>query len=173
VSDQALNRIATAIETLAAAVAELAKAKPSNGSTPRGSSFSGASAGYDPEPTNRDGTKVGSPEDLATQYGDPEIRYIPRGWDGPDFKGLRMSQTSPTFLRWLANELGRGIEKKRAAGDDEKAGWDRKNQLRAIGWCERLGETKSAAKPDPFALTASNARDDDAGDAFSDDDIPF
>lgn len=180
-SDQALNRIATAIETLAAAVAELAKARPATASTSSGSSTSkgggSSSGGYEDRPTNRDGTLVGSPEDLATEWGDPVIRYVPRGWSGNDYKGVRMSQTSPVFLRWLADELARGIERKRAAGDHEKAGWDRKTQLRAEGWIDKLAGTAGNA-PNPFALTAPTSAgmppiDDDAGDGFSDDDIPF
>ena len=174
-NDQAMNRIATAIETLAAAVAELAKARPAaSAGASRGSSSSSGSQGYDDRPKNRDGTEIGGPEDLATEWGDPAVKYVPRGWDGPDFKGLRMSQTNPTFLRWLSNELGRGIEKKRAAGDDEKAGWDRKTQLRAIGWCEKLsnGAASKIGPVDPFALTPTTSSGD-AGDDFSDDDIPF
>lgn len=178
-SDQSMNRIATAIETLAAAVAELAKARPassagaSKGSTSStGSASSTGSQGYEDRPKNRDGTEIGGAEDLATEWGDPAVKYVPRGWDGPDFKGLRMSQTNPTFLRWLANELGRGIEKKRSVGDEEKAGWDRKTQLRAIGWCAKLGDGAAAkiGPVDPFATTP-DAGDDGAD--FSDDDIPF
>jgi hypothetical protein len=172
-----MNRIATAIETLAAAVAELAKARPATSAgASRGSSSSSGSQGYDDRPKNRDGTEIGGLEDLATEWGDPAVKYVPRGWDGPDFKGLRMSQTNPTFLRWLANELGRGIEKKRAAGDDEKAGWDRKTQVRAIGWCAKLGEGAAAkgAPADPFALTSGSTKSDADGDfGDGDDDIPF
>lgn len=178
-SDQSMNRIATAIETLAAAVAELAKSRPSSSGAvaSKASTSTSSSQGYEDRPKNRDGTEVGGVEDLATEYGDPVVKYVPRGWDGPDFKGLRMSQTNPSFLRWLANELGRGIDKKRAAGDDEKAGWDRKTQVRAIGWCAKLGEGAAAkgGPTDPFALTSGSAKSDaDDGDGFGgDDDIPF
>ena len=176
-SDQSMNRIATAIETLAVAVAELAKSRST--STPgasKASTSTTSSQGYEERPKNRDGTEVGGVEDLATEYGDPVVKYVPRGWDGPDFKGLRMSQTNPSFLRWLANELGRGIDKKRAAGDDEKAGWDRKTQVRAIGWCAKLGEGAAAKdRPaDPFALTSGSTKSDADGDfGDGDDDIPF
>ena len=160
-NDDTLGRIATAMERIAGALEGLTK-KGGGGSSGSSTGSSSGGGGYNESPTTKDGAAIGSPADLDTQWGDPEIKFVPRGWDGPDFKGSRMSQTSAAFLRWLANELGQGIQKKLRAGDEEKAGWDRKTQLRAIGWLERLEDRAKGA-----GTAALDFGDSDEGD------IPF
>lgn len=71
------------------------------------------------------------------KWGDPEIRYVPKKWDGPSPLGQRMSQCSVRFLRFLASELESSARWKDSNGKEEHAEWDRRDAAKATAWAER------------------------------------
>lgn len=71
------------------------------------------------------------------KWGDPEIRYVPKKWDGPSPLGQRMSQCSVRFLRFLAGELESSARWKDSNGKEEHAEWDRRDAAKATAWAER------------------------------------
>lgn len=71
------------------------------------------------------------------KWGDPEIRYVPKKWDGPSPAGQRMSACSVRFLEFLAAELERSASWKENNGKEEHAEWDRRDAAKAKAWAER------------------------------------
>jgi hypothetical protein len=71
------------------------------------------------------------------KWGDPEIRYVPKKWDGPSPAGQRMSQCSVRFLDFLAGELERSAAWKENNGKAEHAEWDRRDAAKAKAWADR------------------------------------
>lgn len=71
------------------------------------------------------------------KWGDPEIRYVPKKWDGMSPAGQRMSQCSVQFLRFLADELARSANWKERNGKAEHAEWDRRDAAKATAWADR------------------------------------
>lgn len=71
------------------------------------------------------------------KWGDPEIRYVPKKWDGPSPLGQRMSQCSVRFLRFLASELESSARWKDSNGKEEHAEWDRRDAAKAAAWADR------------------------------------
>lgn len=71
------------------------------------------------------------------KWGDPEIRYVPKKWDGMSPAGQRMSQCSVRFLRFLATELERSAQWKDSNGKSEHAEWDRRDAAKAAAWADR------------------------------------
>ena len=87
------------------------------------------------------GTRKGSKPMSANiddpKWGDPEIKYVPKKWDGPSPAGQRMSQCSVRFLDFLAAELTRSAEWKDGNGKAEQAEWDRRDAAKAMAWADR------------------------------------
>ena len=71
------------------------------------------------------------------KWGDPEIKYVPKKWDGPSPAGQRMSQCSVRFLDFLAGELERSAAWKENNGKAEHAEWDRRDAAKAKAWADR------------------------------------
>lgn len=71
------------------------------------------------------------------KWGDPEIRYVPKKWDGPSPAGQRMSACSVRFLEFLAAELERSAQWKENNGKEEHAEWDRRDAAKAVAWAAR------------------------------------
>ena len=81
---------------------------------------------------------VADDRDLDSQYGDPDIKFTPkRGYNGPDFKGQRMSQATPEFLDVYAEALQYSSEHPKS-GREKYATYDARNAARARGWSKRL-----------------------------------
>lgn len=74
------------------------------------------------------------------KWGDPEIKYVPKKWDGPSPAGQRMSGCSVRFLEFLAGELERSAEWKERNGKEEHAEWDRRDARKAAAWAARKRE---------------------------------
>lgn len=78
------------------------------------------------------------------RFGDPEIKYVPKKWDGPSPAGQRMSACSVRFLEFLAAELERSAQWKENNGKEEHAEWDRRDAAKAAAWAARK---KSQGEP--------------------------
>ena len=86
------------------------------------------------------------------KWGDPEIRYVPKKWDGPSYLGERMSACSVEFLRFLAGELESSAAWKEGQGDETKAKYaimDRRDAAKARAWARRKLE-KGEGPPADF-----------------------
>lgn len=85
--------------------------------------------------------------DLDSQYGDEEIKKMPsqKYWQGDDFSGHRMTETSPEFLDAFARYKDACAYMTEKSGDQAKAkyvGYDRKSAARARGWAQRMRDGK-------------------------------
>ena len=78
------------------------------------------------------------------RFGDPEIKYVPKKWDGPSPAGQRMSACSVRFLDFLSAELERSAAWKEGNGKAEQAEWDRRDAAKAAAWAARK---KSQGEP--------------------------
>lgn len=119
---------------------------------------------------------VADDSDLDSQYGDEQIKFLPRNWLGTDYKGRRMSETEPRFLDQLASAFDYFAEQNDAKGvvTDKgvpKSTYDKRAAARARGWSKRLAngwKSPHAAvdaagafgDADPFGAPAASAPDD-------------
>lgn len=91
-----------------------------------------------------------SDADMSGKYGDPEVKFEPRGWTGDVMKGRKFSQCPTEFLVMLAGMFDYFAQKndQTKAVDDKgrpKSTWDRKNAALARGWADR--NRRTGAKP--------------------------
>jgi len=86
------------------------------------------------------------------KWGDPEIKYVPKKWDGPSPAGQRMSQCSVRFLEFLAGELERSAAWKDSNGKSEHAEWDRRDMAKAKAWADRKRSQGEAGLDDEDGL---------------------
>lgn len=103
------------------------------------------------------------------RFGDPEIKYVPKKWDGPSPAGQRMSACSVRFLRFLAAELERSAAWKDENGKAEQATWDRRDAAKAAAWADRKeakGEPNLADDPPPRQPKPKQPSLDEGDDLF-------
>lgn len=77
------------------------------------------------------------------KWGDPEVRYVSKKWDGPSPIGRRFSQCTIDFLLFHADDLERSASWKESQGDEQKAKYammDRRDAAKARAWAQRLKE---------------------------------
>jgi hypothetical protein len=123
------------------------------------------------------GAKAGgaaTDEQLDAPYGDPQIRFDPKRWDGESYVGCTFSQTTPEYLDCLASFKEWSAKKDEESGAKESKGrpkfhWAVKEAKLARGWARRM---RAGWKPKG---AANEPTDDDYGDGFGGgaDDIPF
>ena len=83
-------------------------------------------------------TRVASDRDLDGQYGNPIVRYPPRGWRGsPSYTGKRFSECPPEYLEVLAEEKAE-LAVRPKEGKERFARYDELDAARARGWARRL-----------------------------------
>jgi hypothetical protein len=129
--------------------------------------------------------------DIDGPRGNPEVRFIPKRWEGPSYKGKTFSECDPDFLDMLAEAFDYFARKEDETGAVDKNGgpksrWTRLDAARARAWAKRLrgghvgggGGGAAARKPRPAPAAAAAAPAlDDFGAGFpapeDDDDIPF
>lgn len=122
--------------------------------------------------------------ELDGKYGNPKIKFDPKRWIGPRFKGRLASMCDPAFLDVYADTLEYLGQKNADAGEADKAKYDRLDARRVRGWARRLRagwKPRSAARaPDAPARDAAPSSVDDPyaprGDEpydATDDEIPF
>ncbi len=176
--EERLDRIERKLDTLLATL-------KTNGGAPRsaaGAAGAGASAGSDID------------ADIDGPRGDPEVRFMPRRWSGPDYKGQKFSSCDPDFLDTLAEAYEWFAQRDDESGAVDKNGgpkskWGRLDAARARAWATRLrgGQSpaprssaassprggRAAPSPNGHGMMAPN-HNDTMGDFTQDnDDIPF
>ena len=90
---------------------------------------------------------VASDRDLDGKYGDPELKFMPRDWTGPSFKGYHFSECPPDLLDIVADTFeyfASQSEAKNEMTDKGKpvAGYKRADAARARGWAKRMRDGK-------------------------------
>lgn len=103
----------------------------------------------------KQGASVATDRELDDpKFGDPEVKFMPRDWTGPSFKGRRFSDCPPDLLDMLADTFDYFAGKNETSGElasngKPKAMYDRINASKAHGWAARI---RSGWKPaEPFA----------------------
>ena len=120
--------------------------------------------------------------------GNPQVKFSPKRWRGPDYKGRLYSDCEPAFLDELAETLS-WMAANPQPGKEKYADYNRKDAARARSWARRirggwrppsfdegaqsagpsaLGPTWEPPPNEPFTPPASAPIDDDFGD-----EIPF
>lgn len=92
--------------------------------------------------------------DLDSQYGDPELRFTPRDWAGPDYKHRHYSECPPELLDMVADSLeyfARRSDETNAKTNSgkPKSEYERKDAARARGWAKRLRDGWQSPSFDP------------------------
>src|SRR5690606_12145569 len=100
------------------------------------------------------GGAVASDRDLDGKYGDPELRFSPRDWTGPNYKTRRFSACPPAWLDMVAETLEWAAGKAERAGGMAAKGkpvadYTRIAAARARGWAKRIREGKHVQATEP------------------------
>lgn len=116
-------------------------------------------------------TAVATDRDLDGKYGDPVLKFDPRDWTGPRFKGRHFSECPPELLDLVAETFeffGRQADEKHEVTDKGKPVGDYKRQdaARARGWAKRMREGRH--RP-PLVNTNGNGHQGHADEAWADD----
>lgn len=118
--------------------------------------------------------EIADDRELDSQYGDPEVKFLPRDWTGADMKGRHFSECPPEFLELLAKSFDYFAKKAEESGETTSSGkpvatYKRKDAARARGWAKRNRERDWKPVPEPqFAgVTESDGGDwPEDGDGF-------
>jgi hypothetical protein len=91
---------------------------------------------------------VASDSDLDGKYGNPELRFLPRDWTGPSFKGRKFSECPPALLDLVADSceyIARKADENNELTDKGKPVGDykRMDAARARGWAARIRSGKT------------------------------
>lgn len=116
---------------------------------------------------------IASDRDLDGRYGDPVLKFLPRDWTGPSFKGCKFSECPAPLLDLVAesceyfarqaDEKGERTEKGKPVGDFKRA-----DAARARGWAKRIRDGKvlgagtpstQGAGPDDWGSESSGHED--------------
>jgi hypothetical protein len=131
--------------------------------------------------------------DIDGPRGNPEVRFMPKRWEGANYKGKAFSECEPEFLDMLAETFDYFARKEDETGALDKNGgpksrWTRLDAGRARAWAKRLrgshggngggnGGSISARRARPVPVAAAAPPIDDFSAGFpaqeDDDDIPF
>ncbi len=106
-----------------------------------------------------------SDSDLDGAHGDPVVKAKdPRDWSGEPMRGRKFSECPPAYLDMVADRAEHFARKNAEAGDEKKAGYDRRDARRARGWAARLRSGWTAPVVDP---------DDGHGNHVTDEDVKW
>lgn len=94
------------------------------------------------------GGEVASDEDLASKYGDPQVRKDPTRWSGPSYAGCKYSQCPSDYLETLASLLDWQADQSEKKGEmlnngKPRAPYLRRDAARARGWAKRNSPQQS------------------------------
>jgi hypothetical protein len=81
--------------------------------------------------------RVASDAELDSPKGDP-VTNFDKPFKGSNYKGKKMSECPVDYLNHLVHTFAYYAEKKRAEGDNQKAGYDERSAALARGWAKRL-----------------------------------
>lgn len=117
--------------------------------------------------------EIADDRELDSQRGDPEVKFMPRDWTGPDYKGRHLSECPPDLLDMLATTFDYFARKAEESGKVTSTGkpvapYERKNAARARGWAKRHRERGFKPTPEPhFAgVTEGDGGEWPEGDGF-------
>jgi hypothetical protein len=86
---------------------------------------------------------VATDRDLDGKYGDPVLKFMPRDWTGPSFKGYHLSECPADLLDMVAETFEYFASQ--SERDDERtdkgkpvADYKRQDAARARGWAKRI-----------------------------------
>lgn len=144
------------------------------------------SGGRRPAARGADGPAPGTTADdadLDSKWGNPAVRYDPKRWVGPSFKGSFYSDCPPDYLHELAGFLEWQADKDEEKGEDRFAAFKRRDAARARGWAARNARKEAplfapadgvAAAPPTRVPTWDPSPPTGGEEVFDDDDsIPF
>lgn len=111
--------------------------------------------------------EVAPDRDLDGKWGDPLIRFNPRGWKGPSLKDRKMSQCPAEFLDllaeahdWFAEKAEQNGEMTKSENPKPKGPFERQAAARARGWAKRIRAGGGAPKL-PIPVTQGDAWEGD------------
>ena len=120
---------------------------------------------------------VAADRDLDGKFGNPEVKFMPRDWTGPSFKGRRMSDCPPALLEMVAETFDYFASQAEAKDERTPKGkpvaeYKRQDAARARGWAKRM---RDGVHPTPQIDAASSSFGDepdapefgDADEAFT------
>lgn len=163
-SNDATNALLSIDRTLKAILQELRNGSRSSGAAP---------------------ADVADDRDLDGKWGDPEVKFNPRDWNGSSCKGFRMSECPAEFLDLLASTFDYFARKADESGETTAAGkpvapYKRKDAARARGWAKRIRSGRKPPQLDggSYEGSAGSGADGFGADSFEtpgmiEDDIPF
>jgi hypothetical protein len=87
--------------------------------------------------------EIASDRDLDGKYGDPEVKFMPRDWAGPSYKGRRFSECPADLLDMIAETFDYFARKAEATNETTDRGkpvsqYKRADAARARGWAKRI-----------------------------------
>ncbi len=96
--------------------------------------------------------EIASDRDLDGRYGDPTVKFMPRDWTGPSFKGRRFSECPPELLDQFANTFDWFAEQADQKNERTNKGepvsrYKRADAARARGWAARIRSGKHVQSP--------------------------
>lgn len=99
--------------------------------------------------------EVADDADLDGQYGNPVLKFLPKRWQGEDFKGRTFSECPPDLLDLLAGTFDYFAKKADENHEVTSSGkpvapFKRLDAARARGWAKRIREGKVPQQPDAF-----------------------
>ncbi len=96
--------------------------------------------------------EIASDRDLDGKFGNPEVKFMPRDWTGPSFKGRRFSECPPELLDlfantfdWFADQADQKNERTNKGEPVSK--YKRADAARARGWAQRIRTGKHVQAP--------------------------
>ncbi len=117
---------------------------------------------------------VASDADLDGQYGDKQVKFDPKRWQGQSYKGANYSECPSDYLLVLAEFLEWSAANPRE-GKEKYAAYDLRDAGLARGFARRNeGKplTRKAPVDEYFGGSAAGGDQDPSG-GIADDDIPF
>lgn len=112
---------------------------------------------------------VASDRDLDGQYGNPQVKFMPRDWTGASFKGRKFSDCPAELLDMFADTFdwfAQQAEQKGEMTDRGKpvADYKRQDAARARGWAKRIRDGKHVPAMAGAGVGASSEWADDGDD---------
>lgn len=109
---------------------------------------------------------VASDRDLDGKWGNPVLKFMPRDWTGPTFKGRTFSECPADLLDLVAGTFdyfAQQAEQKneRANNGKPKAEYNRADAARARGWAKRIRDGKHMQTTEPIASASGSGWDGD------------
>lgn len=109
---------------------------------------------------------IASDRDLDGKYGDPVLKFMPREWTGPSFKGRRLSECPADLLDMVAETFDYFASKAEAANEHTDSGkpvaqYKRSDAARARGWAKRIRDGKHTPMTEDAEAGFNAAASDD------------